>query len=205
MDLTLTSLWEWTKLTVRAPATASALVKAAKLPIEVSIMMIALAGIVSGVSSGFLDYLSGAPPVEFLMADGQTLSFERSGPLMQAIYAVGTGLALPYAIFQVGKRMGGKGGLADIMAVTAVLQLVMTVILLAQTVALLVVPVLGFGFLVFGLYVFFRGLGHAVNIGHGFNSLGLSTGVIALSFVAIVIMAFLVVSVFGIGPVGELR
>jgi hypothetical protein len=29
--------------------------------------------------------------------------------------------------------------------------------------------------------------------------------VIALSFVAIVIMAFLVVSVFGIGPVGELR
>ena len=205
MDLTLTSLWHWTKLTVRAPATASALVRAAKLPIEVSIMMIALAGIVSGVSSGFLDYLSGAPPVEFLMADGQTLSFERSGPLMQAIYAVGTGLALPCAIFQVGKRMGGKGGLADIMAVTAVLQLVMTVILLAQTVALLVVPVLGFGFLVFGLYVFFRGLGHAVNIGHGFNSLGLSTGVIALSFVAIVIMAFLVVSVFGIGPVGELR
>jgi hypothetical protein len=205
MDLTLTSLWQWTKLTVRAPETASALVKAAKLPIEVSIMMIALAGIVSGVSSGFLDYLSGAPPVEFLMGDGQTLSFEHSGPLMQGIYAVGTGLAMAYAIFQVGKRMGGKGSLADIMAVTAVLQLVMTVILLAQTVALLVVPVLGFGILVFGLYVFFRGLGHAVNIGHGFNSLGLSTGVIALSFVAIVIMAFVVVSVLGVGPVGELR
>jgi hypothetical protein len=48
-------------------------------------------------------------------------------------------------------------------------------------------------------------LGHAVNIGHGFNSLGLSTGVIALSFVAIVIMAFVVVSVLGVGPVGELR
>jgi hypothetical protein len=205
MDLTLTSLWELTKLTVRAPATAAALVKAAKLPIEASIMMIALAGVISGMSSGFLDYLSGAPPVEFLMADGQTLSFERSGPLMQGVYAVFTGLAMGYAIFQVGKRMGGKGGLADIIAVTAVLQLVMTVILLAQTVALLVVPVLGFGFLVFGLYVFFRGLGHAVNIGHGFNSLGLSTGVIALSFVAMVIMAFVVVSMLGIGPVGELR
>jgi hypothetical protein len=205
MDLTLTSLWQWTKLTVRAPETASALVKAAKLPIEVSIMMIALAGIVSGVSSGFLDYLSGAPPVEFLMGDGRTLSFEHSGPLMQGIYAVGTGLAMAYAIFQVGKRMGGKGSLADIMAVTAVLQLVMTLILLAQTVALLVVPAFGFGILIFGLYVFFRGLGHAVNIGHGFNSLGLSTGVIALSFVAMVIMAFVVVSVLGIGPVGELR
>jgi hypothetical protein len=101
--------------------------------------------------------------------------------------------------------MGGKGSLADIMAVTAVLQLVMTLILLAQTVALLVVPAFGFGILIFGLYVFFRGLGHAVNIGHGFNSLGLSTGVIALSFVAMVIMAFVVVSVLGIGPVGELR
>jgi hypothetical protein len=205
MDLTLTSLWELTKLTVRAPATASALVKAAKLPLEVSMMMIVLAGVLSGVSSGILDYLSGAPPVEFLLADGQTLSFDRSGPLAQGFYAVGTGLALAVAIFQIGKRMGGQGSLADIMAVTAVLQLVMTVILLAQTFALLFVPLLGFGLLVFGLYVFFRGLGHAVNIGHGFNSLGLSTGVIALSFVAMVILAFLAVSVLGIGPVGELR
>jgi hypothetical protein len=171
MDLTLTSLWQWTKLTVRAPETASALVKAAKLPIEVSIMMIALAGIVSGVSSGFLDYLSGAPPVEFLMGDGQTLSFEHSGPLMQGIYAVGTGLAMAYAIFQVGKRMGGKGSLADIMAVTAVLQLVMTLILLAQTVALLVVPAFGFGILIFGLYIFFRGLGHVVFCQIGANDI----------------------------------
>ena len=124
---------------------------------------------------------------------------------MQGIYAVGTGLALAYAIFQIGKRMGGKGSLADIMAVTAVLQLVMTVILLVQTVVLLFVPVFGFGLLVFGLYVFFRGLGHAVNIGHGFNSLGLSTGVIALSFVAVVILAFIFVAMFGIGPVGEFR
>ncbi|AGI69043.1 hypothetical protein OAN307_c35700 [Octadecabacter antarcticus 307] len=205
MDLTLTSLWEWTKLTVRAPATASALVKAAKLPLGVSMMMIALAGIVSGLSSGILDYLSGAPPVEFLLADGQTVMFDRSGPLAQGIYAVGTGLALGFAIFQVGKRMGGQGGLADIMAVTAVLQLVMMVILLAQTLALLFMPLLGFGLLVFGLYVFFRGLGHAVNIGHSFNSLGTSTGVIALSFVALVILAFLVVSVLGIGPVGVLK
>ena len=205
MNLILTTLWEWTKLTVRAPATASAMVKASKLPFEASIIMIVLAGVVSGVSSGFLDFLSGSPPVEFLLEDGRTLVFDRSGPFMQGIYAVGTGLALAYAIFQIGKRMGGKGSLADIMAVTAVLQLVMTVILLVQTVVLLFVPVFGFGLLVFGLYVFFRGLGHAVNIGHGFNSLGLSTGVIALSFVAVVILAFIFVAMFGIGPVGEFR
>jgi hypothetical protein len=205
MNLILTTLWEWTKLTVRSPATASAMVKASKLPFEASIIMIVLAGVVSGVSSGFLDFLSGSPPVEFLLEDGQTLVFDRSGPFMQGIYAVGTGLALAYAIFQIGKRMGGKGSLADIMAVTAVLQLVMTVILLVQTVVLLFVPVFGFGLLVFGLYIFFRGLGHAVNIGHSFNSLGLSTGVIALSFVAVVILAFIFVAMFGIGPVGELR
>ncbi|MDE0969682.1 MAG: YIP1 family protein [Octadecabacter sp.] len=205
MNLTIITLWEWTKLTVRAPASASAMVKAAKLPFEASIIMIVLAGVVSGVSSGFLDFLSGAPPVEFLLEDGQTLVFDRSGPFMQGTYAVGTGLALAFAIFQIGKRMGGKGSLADIMSVTAVLQLVMTVILLVQTLVLLLVPVFGFGLLVFGLYVFFRGLGHAVNIGHNFNSLGLSTGVIALSFVAIVILAFIFVSMFGVGPVGELR
>jgi hypothetical protein len=47
------------------------------------------------------------------------------------------------------------GSLADIMAVTAVLQLVMTVILLAQTVRAVVgVPVLRFGFLVLGSVFF---------------------------------------------------
>lgn len=202
MDLTVKSLLEWTKLTVQRPRVASELVKAAKLPLEVSVLMIVLAGVVSGVSSGFLDYLIGSPPLEFALGDGTVLSFERSGPFAQGAYAVATGLALAYSVYRIGRGMGGQGSLPDIMAVTAVLQMVMTVILVAQTFALLIVPLLGFALLVFGLFVFFRGLGHAVNVGHDLDDMGKSVAVIAVSFVAVVVMAFVLVAVLGLGPEG---
>lgn len=200
MDLSIASLLEWTKLTVRDPRTASSLVKAAKLPLEVSVLMIVLAGVISGVTSGVLDYSVGSPPVVFEMPDGSTATFEPNGPLSQGVVAIAGGLALAYAIFWIGRRMGGRGTLQDIMAVVAILQMVMTVILIVQTVAVLLVPLLGLFLLVFGLYIFLRGLAHAVNEGHGFTSLGRSIWVIILSFVAVVFVAFLLVAVLGIAP-----
>lgn len=204
MMFTAAHLWDLTKLFVRDPNTASLRVKAQKLPLEVSILMIVLTGVISGVASGTLEVLIGPPPAQFNLADGQTVSFERSGPLAQGMYGALMGLALGGAIYSIGRRMGGSGSLADIMGVTAVLQLIMTVILVAQTVAILVLPLLGFGLLLFGLYVFFRGLGHAVNVGHGFGSLGKSTLVIVVSFVTIVFVVFIASAVFGIGPQGVL-
>lgn len=205
MNFTAANLWEWTKLFARDPKTAATLVKAQKLPLEVSVLMIVLAGVISGVASGALDFLIGSPPMEFNLADGRTVTFERSGPITQGVYAVVMGLALGYAVFKVGGRMGGTGSLADIMGVTAVLQLIMTVILVAQTVAILVLPLLGLGLLLFGLYVFFRGLGHAVNVGHGYDDMGKSTIVIVLSFVSIVLVVFVFSALFGFGPQGVVQ
>jgi hypothetical protein len=96
---------------------------------------------------------------------------------------VGTGLALAAAtIFQVGKRMAVRRQFGDIMAVTAVLQLVVTGrSCWRKPSALLEYRCLGFGFLVFRLYNNYVTLGHALSIsGMVFNSLGSSTGVIAV-------------------------
>lgn len=200
MELSAASLWEWTKLFVRDPRLASSLVKEANLALEVSVLMIVLAGVVSGVTTGILQAVMGNPPIVLLLADGQTATFEQGGPLTQGVTAVCLGLALGYALFKVGRWMGGQGSLADIMAVTAVLQMIMTVIVVARTIAILVLPLVGLLLIVFGMYVFFRGLGHAVNVGHEFDSMGKSAGVIVMSFFAVLIATFFFVSLTGIGP-----
>lgn len=205
MDLSLASLWEWTKLFIRDPRTAAGLVKAAKLPIEVSVLMIVLAGVVSTGVSWVYHIAIGAPDMVFTFPDGQVVVFSRSGPIAQGIYAVITGVGLAVAIFAVGSRQDGRGSLADILSVTAVLQLVVTVIVVAQTIAGLVLPLIAFGLMILSLYVFFRGLAHAVNVAHEYDSMGKSAWVILLSFLALVVVVFVLSAVFGLGPQGELQ
>jgi len=202
MDLTLSSLWEWTKLTVRAPATASALVKAAKLPLEVSIMMIVLAGVVSGVTSGFLNYIMDPPPFVFSLGDGRAVTYELGGPFSFGITSVCLGLALAFSVSKIGTWMGGQGTLADIMSVTAVLQLALTVIYVIEAFARLAVPILAFGISLFGIYVAVRGLGHAVKVAHDFKNMGRSAGVIAMaSFVSLIGVAIML-NLLGLTPEG---
>lgn len=205
MELTAASLWQWTKLFVRDPRTAASLVKSANLPLEVSILMIVLAGVVSTAVSGIHHIAIGSPAMEFALPDGQVIVFSRSGPIAQGIYAVGTGIGLAYAIFQVGGRMGGKGSLADIMSITAVLQLIVTVIVVAQMLAMLLLPVIGFGLMLLGAYVFIRGLGHAVNVGHDFDNMGKSAWIILLSFIALAVVVFILSAVLGLGPQGVIK
>ena len=205
MTLTFASLLEMTKLFIRDPRTAATLVKAAKLPLEVSVLMIVLAGVVTGVASGVLDAVVGNEPVVSEFADGQTATFIKSGPVVQGVYAAALGLALGFALFQVGTRMDGRGSLADMMGITAVLQLVLAVIVVLRTALFLLVPLLGFALMLFGAYVFLRGLGHTVKVGHEYESMGKSVGVIVVSFIAVVVLSGVLTAATGIGPVGEIK
>lgn len=200
MDLSAAAFWEWTKLFVRDPRMAAGLVKQARLPAEVSVMMIVLAGVVASAASGLHHLALGSPVVALTMPDGQIVQITRSGPIAQGIYAAITGLGLAYAIFAVGRRMGGQGDLRDILGITAVLQLVVTGIVVAQTVAGLALPLIGLGLMLLGIYVFIRGLGHAVNVGHSFDNMGKSVWVTFLSFMALVFVIFIASALLGLGP-----
>ncbi|MCF2870546.1 hypothetical protein L0664_05655 [Octadecabacter sp. G9-8] len=204
MDLTVGSLWEWTKLFVRDPRTAAQMVKAAKLPLEVSILMIVVAGVVSTVVSGIYDILIGSPDIIFPLSETEVIVFERTGPITQGIFAVITGVGLGYSISQVGRRMGGTGSVAEIMSITAVLQLVLTVIVVGQFLFGLTLPLVGFVLMMLGVYVFIRGLGHAVNVGHDFDNMGKSAWVTFVSFMALVAVVFAASAVFGVGPNGQI-
>ncbi|PVA08380.1 hypothetical protein DC363_01885 [Thalassorhabdomicrobium marinisediminis] len=163
-------------------------------------MMIALAGVIGGFTVGVLDVLTGTPDVVLEFDDGRTATVERAGPILQAIYATATALALALALLWVGRRLGGGGSAPEVLAAVAVLQLVMTVILVAQAISAVLLPMLSLILMIFGLYVFLRGLAHAVNVVHELHNLARSAGVICLSFLGVIIGVMIAMAVFGLGP-----
>lgn len=199
MNFSLASLLEWTKLTVRAPATASALVKAAKLPIEVSALIIVLAGVVSGISFGIFSLALAPLLAEIERQTGQVASLG-PGPLVQGILSSIQGLAFAFAVHRIGQAFGGRGSLADIFAVTAVVQIVLALIFMVVVSLFFVSEIVGAMLALFSVVIFFRGLGNAVNIGHDFNSMGKSAVVIILSFFVVVIALSILSSVLGLTP-----
>ncbi|SMX31001.1 YIP1 family protein [Octadecabacter ascidiaceicola] len=204
MELSFASLMEWTKLTVRNPRLAFELVKSAKLPLEVSILMIVLAGVVSAVAAGAHYILIGSPDIILPISETQGLQLERAGPFAQGAIAVVTGICGSLALFWVGKRMGGQGDLADIFSVTAVLQMVVTVLFVGVYLMDIVLPIFAFGLLLVAFYVSLRGLGHAVNVGHEFNSLGRSALVAVLATVGLFFVLVFVATALGLAPEGTI-
>ncbi|MEN8919673.1 MAG: YIP1 family protein [Octadecabacter sp.] len=204
MDLSFASLWEWTKLTVRNPRLAFELVKSAKLPLEVSILMIVLAGVVSAAAAGAHYIMIGSPDIILPLSETQGLQMERTGPFAQGLIAVLTGIGGSFALFWVGQRMGGQGDLADIFGVTAVLQMVVTALFVAVYLTDIILPIFAFGLLLVAFYVALRGLGHAVNVGHAFESLGRSAWVAVLSTFALFMAIVFGATILGLAPEGTI-
>ena len=200
MELSFNSILEWTKLTLRDPRMASLLAKAANFPLQVSIMLIVVTGVLSGLMSGMISLLVPPPAADPLTDPTAATAIETLGPFTLAGLTILGNLSLTYFVYWIGQKMGGKGSLEDIAAVSAILQIVMTVILVVQVTVRVLLPVLYFAVVMVGVYVFLRGLGHAVNVGHDFDDLGRSAGVIALAFVASVVIASVVFAILGIGP-----
>lgn len=204
MNLSITNLLEWTKLTVRNPRLAFELVKSAKLPLEVSILMIVLAGVVSAAAAGAHYIMIGSPDIILPISETQGLHMERAGPITQGLIAVLSGIGGSFALFWVGQRMGGQGDLADIFGVTAVLQMVVTALFVVVYLTDIILPIFAFGLLLVAFYVALRGLGHAVNVGHGFDSLGRSAWVAVIATVVLFVALVFGASILGLTPQGTI-
>ena len=204
MDLSFASLLEWTKLTVRNPRLAFELVKSANLPLEVSMLMIVLAGVVSAAAAGAHYILIGSPDIILPISEVQGLQMERAGPIAQGFIAVITGIGGSFALYWVGRRMAGQGELADIFAVTAILQMVVTALFVIVYVVDVIIPIFAFGLLLVTFYVAIRGLGHAVNVGHEFGSLGRSAWVAVLSTLILFMALVFGATILGLTPQGTI-
>lgn len=204
MELSFANLFEWTKLTVRNPRLAFELVKSAKLPLEVSMLMIVLAGVVSAAAAGAHYILIGSPDIILPISETQGLQMDRAGPIAQGLIAVVSGIAGSFSLFWVGQRLGGQGSLADLFALTAVLQMVVTGLFVAVYLTDIIFPMVALLLLMVTFYVSLRGLGHAVNVGHEFNSLGRSAGVAVLSTFVLFMVLIFGAMILGLTPQGKI-
>ncbi len=78
---------------------------------------------------------------------------------------------------------------------------------MAQFVLGLVLPLAGLVMMILGTYVFFRGLGHAVNEGHAYGNMAKSVWVIVGSFLLLALMIlvlFVALAIVGVGPEGRI-
>jgi len=200
MQLSFASVMELTKLTVRDPRMASLLAKAANLPLQASILIIVVTGVIAGFVSGLVNVITPAPPPDPGASPAEVFVFEQMGPMVMAMLSIFGNLTLTGMLFWVGGKFGGRARLEDVAAVSAALQIAMTGILILQMAVRLIAPFFYFAVFLFGAYVFFRGLGHAVNVAHDYDDMATSAAVIVLSLVASVLLASFMVAILGIGP-----
>lgn len=208
MNFSAQSVWEMTKLFVTDPGEASRRILVAGLPLNVSVLMIVLAGVASGVLSAILLAILGPQTVTMVQADGSEVTFQQASPLVTGALSSLFGLAFAYLVHRVGQRMGGTGSLPQVMSVMAALQIALTVLSFAAVFADLVLPLFGLLLSILVIYVSLRGLGHAVKEGHQLTSMGASIGVIlgaiVLLFMGLFVLMFFVV-LLGLGPTGVVQ
>jgi len=176
-------LRDLTVLTARDPAEAGRRVMAMGLTREVGWMALVL----SGAASAFLTGLAGviAPPQPMELQDGTMLAPVALPPLVWGLMSFGLAALLTVTIHRIGQRFGGSGSFTDILLLMAWLQIFSVIILLGQVILMVVIPFLALMLLLVGLFLTLRALGHFVNEGHHFESLGRSVWVIVISVILV--------------------
>lgn len=124
-----------------------------------------------------------------------------NSPIVYFLLVV-VGLVLTiYALFWVGRGLGGKGSLDDVMVLVIWLQVLRVVVQAATMVLLLTIPILSallvLASAIIGMYM----LVHFINQAHRLESNGRSIGVLIAAMVAIVLGLSLILSLIG-APMG---
>jgi hypothetical protein len=200
MPISNSDLWALARLTVEKPVEAGERIRALDLPRNIGWMVLILAGVASAVLTGLSDLL--VPPQPVTLESGEVMTPPRMSPLLWGIVSVASAALLTAALWRIGGMMGGQAGFTLMLNLMAWLQLFMVLVLALQVLLILLAPPLSFLAMLAGLVISFRAMAHFVNLAHGFDSLGRSTGVIVLSFLAISVALVLFLMIFGIGAGG---
>jgi len=192
MDFSWAQIWDMTKLFVRNPSAASARVSQMGWPVNVSVLMIVLAGVISGVMWAVEQALFGAAPQSMLLPDGREVMVAPATPLTVGVFSAIVGVVFSYMIYFVGVRSGGRGSLSGVMAVMAALQIALTVLGVIAGFLGIALPLLGFGLALALVYISMRGYAHAVMQAHGFDGMGRSIMVLLAALVLAMVVVLMV-------------
>ena len=205
MDFSARSIWELTKLFVRDPAEASRRILAANLPVNVSVLMLVLSGVVSGLMAAVSVMLFGPQTVTMQLPDGTEQTLQQASPILTGVTSALAGLGFSYLVYWVGKRSGGTGTLPEVLSVMASVQIALTVLGVATVVLDLLIPFVGFALALLVIYISLRAIGHGVRESHRFDGMGRAIMVILASVIILVIGFMILTAVFGPALIGDVQ
>ncbi len=127
-----------------------------------------------------------------------------ANPVMAGIIQMSMLVLMVFAIFWIGRAMGGTGGFGDTILLVAWLQFIMACIQVAQTASLLFFPPVASLFGVVGFVLFFWLLTNFIAELHGFSSLAQVFLMVLVSLVGIAFGLSLILAMIGITVPGAL-
>lgn len=125
-----------------------------------------------------------------------------ANPLATALVQLGLVAIMVYAVYWIGRAMGGTGSFEDTILLIAWMQFIMICVQVVQTVALILIPPVASLIGLLGLGLFFWLLTNFVAELHGFESLGKVFLMILVSIVGIAFGLSLILSLIGIAVPG---
>jgi hypothetical protein len=181
--------------TIRTPRDGARWVKSISLPRQSQWEALALfmvVGVVFNQIAGFLMF----GDFRILMM-GLVLN-----PITYAMIQMAVLVIMVFAIFWIGRSMGGTGGFGDTILLVAWLQAIMTLLQVVQTIAILLIPPLGIVIALASFALFFWLLSNFIAELHGFTSIPKVLGMILISMIGLTFGITILLSIIGVSMPG---
>lgn len=180
-------------LSIKDPAAAARLLTSIPVPREALWTGLALVAVLNALLFALSNVLVPTPtPMPGMLAV----------PLVYCALVAGGLVLTIYALFWIGRAMGGQGTLDEMMVVIIWLQALRIVAQIAVLLLLVTIPSLSvllvFAVSLYGLYM----LLHFINQAHQLDSMGRSAAVLIAALLAIVLGLSLLISLFGGSIIG---
>lgn len=186
MNISFALLWQLTLLTVRDPKQAAQRVLAADIGREATWLILVLSGIASAIILALVFLVVPIPPEGLSLPDGSQLTdgVEYSA-IGQGVTSILAALLIATGITFIGRLLGGQGDFNRLLTLVAILEMVMVVVQALMLVIVALLPLVGILAIVGAVVVFFRGLAHFTQVGHGFDGLGRAIATMLLTIFAL--------------------
>lgn len=184
-NMTASDLISLFALTVRNPREAGVYILGLRLPAQALWIGLSLISVMTSLVFSGLMRVGPLPEDQFgeIMAGSPAYS----APLVFALMQWGRAVATVFVFYWVGRMVGGRGPLEDVLAVLTWLQAVTFVIMLGLLVGGLVLPFLTSLMILAAFVWWLWAVTALLNVAHGFGSSAKAFGVLVLSLLGVTI------------------
>jgi hypothetical protein len=199
----IATLYQAARLTLNDPRAGARWVLAQGLPNATLVQILLLTGVLGGLISAMAGLVLG-PPQPGAGEESALLTLVLERPLLMAVFQTIVQFAVAWSAFAVGRLFGGKGTLAQALALVAWVEVLLLAVQALQLVLMVALPPLSVLLSPVALILFFWLMTAFVGELHGFtSSFGIFVGIILTGLAMAVLAALALAVIFGPGGLGN--